>query len=219
MGGRCCRCGRPLGVPTLPVTNGGITPGRRATQAWLYHDVLQGTRILAQLYAHGTGRQGKKRSGAWHFEERGGRRAVWRVSSHPSAVTPHGPTPSLFSYRLDIGTADVSARPVCDFCLAIIFYLSITCCSLLLRSQELSWHGHSLKQLWKLLSSPAWGFRPFSLNIYIGTTCWNMQVYTEKALKLEKAASSTPSICFLAAVERSQNTGLEGVQTETAGTW
>lgn len=46
-----------------------------------------------------------------------------------------------------------------------------------------------------------------------------MEVYTEKALKLEKTASSTSSICFLAAVERSQNTGLEGVQTETAGTW
>lgn len=60
------------------------------------------------------------------------------------------------------------------FCLAIIFYLSITRCTVLLRSQELSWHRCSLKQLWKLLSSPVWGFHPFSLNIYIGTTCWNM---------------------------------------------
>lgn len=88
------------------------------------------------------------------------------------------------------------------FCLAIIFYLSITRCTLLLRRQELSWHRRSLKQLWKLLSTPVWGFRPFSLNIYIGTTCWNMQVYTEKALKLEKTASSTSFIYLFSCCSR-----------------
>lgn len=205
----------PLLVPTLSVTNSSLMHHSQADKTRRHDCTVMCSKVLTFF--------------CMHVVQKGKEKTFWRLTfwgagrkdcGFAGFLPPLLHQPPTVWHQACFPTVWISGRQTWApdwfmFCLAIIFYLSITCCTLLLCSQALSWHRRSLKQLWKLLTTPAWGFRPFSLNIYIGTTCWNMQVYTEKALKLEKTASSTSFIYLFSCWSRegSQNTGLEGDQT------
>lgn len=101
------------------------------------HAVLQGApHMCARL--QGLGTAGKP---LWRSEEWGERRELWWLSSQPPAAWHQAHFPARWrpGWECQAGLW---------FCLAIISHLLGTRSTLLLRSQELSWHRHSLKRLW-----------------------------------------------------------------------
>lgn len=136
----------------------------------------------------------------WHFEEWGGRREAWWLSSQPPSLTP-----SLTSCCLETRVG----VPGWAVILPSSYLPSLGNMVYPPPSQSRAVLTQMFSEV-ELLSTSVGGFCCFSLNIYIGATHWNIQMYTQITLKQEETASPTPSISLFSCCSREKPKYMSG---------